>query len=195
MFTCRSCLQRHVRALLGDSVYQRVELRNTIVLHHASRAPGRSYSTTSRLHRNSLITGEGSKYEQSRPQSGAHKMQTTQHPIQKNWTSQRDPLVFASDVLDLLREDKFTEAHKAVQDASKYFRCTVSWNHLMNWQLSRGKVNGAIKSYNEVCSPLRILPIMRRKFIHDITDEETWTKAGFAYVYNPPKRYGRIPAL
>jgi pentatricopeptide repeat protein len=38
-----------------------------------------------------------------------------------------------------------------VRAASKTIKCTVSWNHLIDWQLSKGKINGAIRIYNEVC--------------------------------------------
>jgi hypothetical protein len=73
--------------------------------------------------------------------------------IRKELTYLGDPLKLADHVFQLLRQDRFDEAKLLVQAASKSLPCTVSWNHLMDWQLSRGKVNSAIKTYNAVCSP------------------------------------------
>lgn len=62
----------------------------------------------------------------------------------------KDPLKLADTVREYLRDDKFDEALALTQFASKDVQCTVSWNHLINWQLTKGKVRGALKSYNEV---------------------------------------------
>lgn len=62
----------------------------------------------------------------------------------------KDPLKLANDVRDTLRKDRFEEAQEVVRTASKDLQCVVSWNHLIDWQMSQGKVNGAVKTYNEV---------------------------------------------
>ena len=64
----------------------------------------------------------------------------------------KDPLKLAEHVRATLREDDFESALAIVRAASKDTQCVVSWNHLIDWQLSKKKMNGAIKSYNEVCT-------------------------------------------
>jgi hypothetical protein len=62
----------------------------------------------------------------------------------------KDPLNLAEHVPKVLRDDDFESALALVRAASKDTQCIVSWNHLIDWQLSRQKMNGAIKTYNEV---------------------------------------------
>lgn len=61
-----------------------------------------------------------------------------------------DPLKLAEYIDDLLRKNAFDKAVELVRMASKSIPCTVSWNHLINYELSLGRVNGAVKLYNEV---------------------------------------------
>lgn len=63
----------------------------------------------------------------------------------------KDPLQLADFVRKTLRKDDFENAETLVRVASKDVQCTVSWNHLIDWQLSKGRMNAAIKTYNEVC--------------------------------------------
>jgi hypothetical protein len=148
MFSCCSCMRRHVRALLGDSVLHQLEQRTAVVTHHASRVIGRSYSATSRLHRND----PGDEWRKMRPEKLGRRPLPSPAAIRKELVYLLDPLKLADHVLNLLREGKFDEAQALVREASKNFPCTVSWNHLINSQLNEGKVNGAIKTYNEVCN-------------------------------------------
>lgn len=62
----------------------------------------------------------------------------------------KDPLKLAEHVRATLREDDFENALAIVRAASKDTQCVVSWNHLIDWQLSKKKMNDAIKTYNEV---------------------------------------------
>jgi pentatricopeptide repeat protein len=61
-----------------------------------------------------------------------------------------DPLRLANDTLAKLKKDKFEEALEIVRKSSASLDCTVSWNHLIDWQCKKGKVNSAIKTYNEL---------------------------------------------
>jgi len=65
----------------------------------------------------------------------------------------KDPLKLAEHVRKCLKDDDFDTTLATVRAASKNVQCTVSWNHLIDWQLSRGKMNAAIKTYNEVLKP------------------------------------------
>jgi hypothetical protein len=71
--------------------------------------------------------------------------------IAKELTYLKDPLKLADYVRRSLRNDEFETAVAAIRTASKDIQCIVSWNHLVEYQLSRGQLNAAIKTYNEVC--------------------------------------------
>ncbi|KAK5160302.1 hypothetical protein LTR04_004561, partial [Oleoguttula sp. CCFEE 6159] len=62
----------------------------------------------------------------------------------------KDPLKLADHVRQVLRENDEEKAHALVRLASKDMQCTVSWNHVIDWQMSRNKVNAALKTYNEM---------------------------------------------
>lgn len=62
----------------------------------------------------------------------------------------RDPLKLADRTVALLKEDCYFKALALVRLASRDLLCTVSWNHLIDWNMSKGKVNPAVKLYNEV---------------------------------------------
>lgn len=63
----------------------------------------------------------------------------------------KDPLKLADFIRKTLRDGDFETAQRIVRAASKDVQCIVSWNHLVNWQVTQGKLNAAIKTYNEVC--------------------------------------------
>ncbi|KAL9096539.1 MAG: hypothetical protein Q9163_006433, partial [Psora crenata] len=65
----------------------------------------------------------------------------------------RDPLKLADKVLNLLKRDSREDYNKAlalVRQASKSMPCTVSWNHLVDYNMSKGRVKGAVGVYNEM---------------------------------------------
>ena len=70
--------------------------------------------------------------------------------VRKQLKYLKDPLKLAEHVRATLREDDFESAMAIVRAASKDTECIVSWNHLIDWQLSKGRMNGAMKTYNEV---------------------------------------------
>lgn len=74
--------------------------------------------------------------------------------IEKHLSYLKDPLKLAEFVRKCLRDDDFESAEAIVRAASKDILCTVSWNHLIDWQLGKGKMNAAIRTYNEVCDIL-----------------------------------------
>ena len=62
----------------------------------------------------------------------------------------QDPVRLANRVRILLRDGNLDQAMELVRAASKTIPCTVSWNHLINYQMYEGKVKAALKTYNEV---------------------------------------------
>lgn len=53
-------------------------------------------------------------------------------------------------IVQLLRQDGLDKALALVRLASKDIQCTVSWNYLIDFYMSKGKPSEAIKLYNEV---------------------------------------------
>ena len=67
------------------------------------------------------------------------------------WLS--DPLRLAQEVGKQLKLDTnvgYEKAEGLVRLASKNMACTVSWNHLIDYDMSKGYVKRALKHYNEV---------------------------------------------
>ena len=64
----------------------------------------------------------------------------------------KDPVKLADHTVNLLRKDNFRKAVETVRLASKDSECTVSWNHLIDYEMSTAKVDNAFKLFNEVSS-------------------------------------------
>ena len=64
----------------------------------------------------------------------------------------KDPVKLADHTVNLLRKDQFQKAVEIVRLASKHSECTVSWNHLIDYEMSTAKVDDAFKLFNEVSS-------------------------------------------
>lgn len=63
----------------------------------------------------------------------------------------KDPLRLGDKTFKLLRKDQVEKALAIVRLVSNDIECTVSWNHLIDWHMSKGQVSEATKLYNEVC--------------------------------------------
>ncbi|KAF2398489.1 hypothetical protein EJ06DRAFT_497206 [Trichodelitschia bisporula] len=61
-----------------------------------------------------------------------------------------DPMKLAARTLALLGENRDVDATELVRAASKNMSCVVAWNHLINHLLKNGRVNAALKIYNEM---------------------------------------------
>lgn len=108
------------------------------------------------------ITESGPKAKQDGKLQGSAKLD---REIQAELKWMRDPLKLADNIRGLLREDEFEHAQQLVRAASKNVRCTVSWNHLINYQLSRNASSAAVKTYNEVCHPVSTGTIMQSAYV------------------------------
>lgn len=64
----------------------------------------------------------------------------------------KDPVRLADHTVKLLREGNSEKALEIVRLASKDVQCTVSWNHLIDYEMSKQRVSPAVKLYNEVSS-------------------------------------------
>ena len=93
----------------------------------------------------------------------------------------KDPLKLADFIRKTLRDGDFETAQKIVRAASKDVQCIVSWNHLVDWQVTQGKLNAAIKTYNEVCMIGDSQAIL---VTNKVPDEETCTTSRCSYLHH-----------
>ncbi len=70
--------------------------------------------------------------------------------LEKELVWLQDPLKLAENTVSLLKDNKSEKAIEIVRMASKNVSCSVSWNHLIDYEMSKGSVHKAIKIYNEV---------------------------------------------
>jgi hypothetical protein len=179
MLTCHACIKRCLQTLIGDYASVSTLPRAVVSTNRPRQTYGRHYTTVQRSETDSTrgYTSESKtsvpvpkvnftakkgtdstsfnrqKWLDSRGVTPMHKQteQKRDDPlVRKQLKHLKDPLKLAEHVRATLREDDFESAQAIVRAASKDTQCIVSWNHLIDWQLSKEKLNGAIKTYNEV---------------------------------------------
>ncbi|MCJ1438991.1 hypothetical protein MMC27_008381 [Xylographa pallens] len=93
------------------------------------------------------------KMVESKDNNEGPKGRITAYPraeLEKELLYLPDPLKLAENTLNLLRQDEHNKALEIVRYASRKMPCTVSWNHIIDYDMSKGRVTPAIKTYNEM---------------------------------------------
>ena len=145
MFVCRACWKRAVggyvnkssaanacRALTTQSQIP-TELRHEI----SSPVPEASSPRTP----TSTATADTEKHSNSKSLEWA---------VNKQLEWLKDPFKIAEYVQRVLEKGRFEEAALITRKASRDARVTVSWNHIIDYQMRNQRLNAAIKLYNEV---------------------------------------------
>lgn len=70
--------------------------------------------------------------------------------LEKELRYLHDPLKLADHTINLLKKGDYHKALELVKMSSRNMSCTVSWNHLMDYEMYKGRVSNAIKIYNDV---------------------------------------------
>lgn len=70
--------------------------------------------------------------------------------VKKHLEHMKDPYRIAEHVLRTLEKGRFEEAALLTRKASRDAKVTVSWNHLIDYQMRNQRLHSAIKLYNEV---------------------------------------------
>jgi hypothetical protein len=147
MIACHACLRAHARSVplrAARPFPPQARLRGT-----APRlARPRSYATGASLVRGDGDGGDGGRAEPSRVKRRAFKLRQLQEEVRYLG----DPLKLAEHTLGLLRRNDFDKALEIVRVAGNGVQATVSWNHLIDYELARGGGNSAYSLFNEVCS-------------------------------------------
>lgn len=96
----------------------------------------------------------------------------------------RDPLKLAEHVDGLVKKDGFDKAAELVRMAGKNMPCTVSWNHLIDHEMSKGRVANAVKLYNEVTPGSWFKPGFFKADVYS-SDEKACPVAGCSNLHYP----------
>lgn len=208
MLTCHRCMKRCLQTLIGDSEPAYTPPLAACSINHPRKSYGRTLYTTSRaksdsdllerrkrttsISKSNLHIKKGAdstsfnrqKWLESRGVTPLHKRkeeQTDDTLVRNQLRHLKDPLKLAEHIRKTLREDGFEDALAIVRAASKNTQCVVSWNHLIDWQLSQGKMNGALKTYNEVFRPPYLYSVAQ---INTKSDEKESSDSRCTYIYN-----------
>jgi len=176
MLTCSSCIKRTLQTLVGDTVT--IPPPSTVFssrpsVSFAASPHSKRFYAQQRTPSSSINSATATSYEKAiarrqpdkrqewldsrgtRPVGKAQNKpakaaQDTDFVVRKHLQYLKDPVKLADFVRKSLRSDDFDTTLEVVRSASKTLQCIVSWNHLIDYTLSQGKMNAAIKLYNEV---------------------------------------------
>ena len=151
MFICQSCIRECAKSIPGSILKQSLKsfLLRTFHNDTIKATPTPRPGVVQQKERPPSASSEGSMMRRPRPGKDDQK-KNAQSLHYKRIT---DPLKLAEATLRLLRSDQREPALKRVRVFSRDAQCTVSWNHIINHDLSKGRVVEAIKTFNEVCRP------------------------------------------
>ena len=157
MLECRACVLRCIRAIAGDTTKPRSVLRRQALptprLHippyrrHASTAVATKKDRSDDLVPGKQPMSENGNESGKTPNGIAIR---DKKALTKELRYLGDPLKLAEHVHYTLRSNKPEKALDLCRLASKDGEIVVSWNHIVDWHMSKGKVDDAIKIYNEM---------------------------------------------
>ncbi|KAL3425881.1 pentatricopeptide repeat domain-containing protein [Phlyctema vagabunda] len=176
MLSCQGCIKHCLQSLVGDYTVISSPLRTTVsnATRHSRQGLRRTFAT-SRIQGAAEGQDEAADYSSEKPKAKGYtnyndhnakpkraewlkargttpevKKRLQPKNVEKHLVYLKDPVKLADDIRRILRDDDFDTAITTVRAASRDVQCTVSWNHLIDWQMSKGKMNAAIKTYNEM---------------------------------------------
>ena len=211
MLTCHGCMKQCLQTIIGrPAPFAAINSRSTARIARRAFASDtygehRAQKTASPQQDEKVWAIErpvdrlpNSRFEQNRQEwlksRGTRPLSKSRRPnletessMKKHFQYLQDPLKLAEYIRRTLRNDDFETAEKVVQYASKTLQCVVSWNHLVDWQLSKGRMNGAIKTFNEVWTVVVRIDIIS----NIVSDEKTSPSSRCAYLYNHLQRMCR----
>ena len=160
MFECKACVFSCIRAIAGDSfpVLRRVASRRNQQHSSLTSYPRlrRYQSTRTSLNDLTPVATDRPKVTIRRHDSGEtsaalkSRSSVDRRALQTELRYLDDPLKLAEHVHYILRCNQPEKALELCRMASKTQGVVVSWNHCIDWLMSRGKFNSALKVYNEM---------------------------------------------
>ncbi|KAI0426410.1 hypothetical protein F5Y09DRAFT_65479 [Xylaria sp. FL1042] len=157
MFTCRACQRRAF-----DALYRHGQSRNSNTSQYGllpfrvpvkPSRPSRRYATVA-IHARSATAADStitsSPVNEYRGGKAPAVGRSAEWAARKELEYLGDPLHIANRVKLALDKDNFELAALITRQASKSHNVTVSWNYLIDYQLQKGRLHGAMKLYNEM---------------------------------------------
>ncbi|KAI1425969.1 hypothetical protein F5Y12DRAFT_315094 [Xylaria sp. FL1777] len=157
MFTCRACLRRAYETSSRHGLPSNPNTsRYNISPFRAIAKPPRSNSryATVAIHEPSADTANPIVATRPTDESRVQKVPPASRSIA--WAARKeleylaDPLHIANRVRLALDKDNFGLAVVITRQASSTSSVTVSWNHLIDYELRNGRIRGALRFYNEM---------------------------------------------
>ncbi len=159
MFECKACVRRCIRTVFADVLKTYRSPPQILSSRPLARYPPqlRQGYATEAIPLNhaptpspTLDVGIDDPYlpRPNRPAKQVEPFSKTSLEQELRWL--RDPLKLGDNTLRLLRQDNVDKALAIVRLASKDVECTVSWNYMIDYYMSKAKVTDAVKLYNEV---------------------------------------------
>jgi hypothetical protein len=159
MLSCHACTKRILQSIIGGPTLSSRPLNPSLASSRSNSRRAISSSPRILLPERSIVVSERKKQREQwfesrgvRPadKPARRQLNDKEYALRRELRYLNDPLKLAQHVRICLRDDEFHNTLALIRAASKDLQCTVSWNHLIDWQLSKGKMNAAIKTYNEV---------------------------------------------
>ncbi|KAK1812134.1 hypothetical protein LTR12_013467 [Friedmanniomyces endolithicus] len=175
MFDCGACTLRAIRAIASESITSTRPHTRLLLTPHLTR---RTASTANATSTGSTPTGapylnSAQLRHEERTQSDSFVPLIRRHPVhdpdsdtgtqltarkeraveralQKELQWLGDPAKLADHVHYTLRCDNPDKALELCRMASTNMQCIVSWNHCLDWFMKQGRVQDALKVYNEM---------------------------------------------
>lgn len=161
MLDCNACIRRCVRTIFADVLNRSSALANipprlSTTSRRSSQAiccQRRAYASAVRCLQKDQPQNERlspSRYGTGRPFAVGKDQEFKVTSLEQELRYLKDPLKLADHTISLLRQDDHKKAVEIVRLGSRRMACTVSWNHLVDYEMSKGRVTGAMSLYNEV---------------------------------------------
>lgn len=159
MLDCQACVHRCLGAIYAHALGPG-QIRRITTSQLPARKLGRIAATSSRgkytaLASHSQRNGPGKEVFASKSAEGTPLVRNvaadpTQRALEQELRFLRDPLKLAENTVILLKNGQDEKAGQLVRMASKSMACTVSWNHMIDYEMSKGRVSRAMTIYNDV---------------------------------------------
>lgn len=92
----------------------------------------------------------GPSASEAEPETSKPNRKQSTRAVAKQLEYINDPWVLGKYIEDLLAKDKFNDALKTVELASKNLDTVVSWNHLIDYLLKQQQIKRAMTTFNSV---------------------------------------------
>ncbi|KAK0646110.1 hypothetical protein B0T16DRAFT_412658 [Cercophora newfieldiana] len=143
MFVCKACLRKGLSTVASES---RLLLR-PVQSQAATALSSRRLASSSATVVPKLPLAPADETADLAEQRRTEKLK---YAVKKHLTCLKDPLKIGEHVQRTLEKGNFEEALLLVRTASRDTKLTVSWNHLIDYEMKKQHLHAAIKLYNEM---------------------------------------------